>query len=55
MEKKIFQEDKIFIAGSSGMAGKAIVSNLRKKGYGQKDNKGILLTPNRQELDLLDD
>lgn len=54
MNKKLLPEDKIFIAGSTGMAGSAIVSSLRKKGYGLKNKNGILLTPNRKELNLLD-
>ena len=51
MKKYIFPQDKIFIAGSTGMAGSAIVRSLQKYGYGKN---GELLTPNRQELNLLD-
>ena len=51
MKKYIFPEDKIFIAGSTGMAGSAIVRSLKKYGYGEKAK---LLTPNRRVLNLLD-
>ena len=44
--------EKIFIAGSTGMVGQAITRNLIKKGYGNKENGGSLLTPSRQELNL---
>ena len=43
---KIDIDDKIFIAGSTGMAGQAIKKNLIKAGYKN------LLTPYRKELDL---
>ncbi len=42
------KDDKIFIAGSRGLVGSAIVRNLTKKGYTN------LLTPSHAELDLLD-
>ena len=35
------------------MAGSAITRALQRKGYGNKDKGGILLTPKRSELDLL--
>ena len=41
-------QDRIFVAGSRGMAGSAIVRALSAAGYGQ------ILTPPRSELDLLD-
>ena len=47
-EKLIGSNQKIFIAGASGMAGQAIKRNLIKSGY------TFLLTPNRKELDLFD-
>ena len=37
------------------MAGSAIVRSLRRNGYGDPAKGGELLTPTRQELDLLDD
>ena len=52
--KKIDLKDKIFIAGGTGMAGNAIYRSLLKKGYGKENNGGIILTPSRDELDLLD-
>ena len=47
--------DRFFVAGARGMAGSAIVRALRHKGYGDTNQGGVLLTPNRQELNLLDD
>ena len=55
MKKKISQKDKIFIAGSTGMAGKAIKKVLLENGYGLKENGGELLTPTRKDLDLSDE
>ncbi len=54
MNKKISIDEKIFVAGSRGIAGSAICRMLRKSGYGKKENGGILLTPNKRELNLLD-
>ncbi len=45
---KITSEDKIFIAGAHGMAGKAITRNFIKNGY------KFLFTPTRSELNLFD-
>ena len=54
MEKYLINpQDRFFVAGASGMAGSAIVRALKKKGYGDSSKGGELLTPNRQELDLL--
>ena len=53
-QNKIQLNEKIFIAGASGMAGSSIVRSLIRKGYGNKLNNGELLTPNHQELDLTD-
>ena len=53
MRKLISKEERFFIAGSNGMVGRAIVRALKKYGYGEKENKGILLTPSREELNLL--
>ena len=50
MEKSILKE-RIFIAGGSGMVGSAIKRALLNINFG-KNNSGILLTPNRSELDL---
>ena len=51
--KKILLSERIFIAGSTGMAGSAIYRSLKNAGYGQKDYGGVFLTPKRDELDLL--
>tara|TARA_B100000989_G_scaffold297111_1_gene281959 strand:+ start:9312 stop:10313 length:1002 start_codon:yes stop_codon:yes gene_type:complete len=53
MKKLILKNEKFFIAGSRGMVGKAIIKALRKSGYGQKEHGGILLTPSKKELNLL--
>ncbi len=55
MKKQLFLEDKIYIAGSTGMAGSAIIRSLKKSGYGKKENRGDLLTPARTELNLLNE
>ena len=52
MNNKILLNEKIFVAGSKGMAGSAICRSLLKNGYGKKENGGILLTPTRKDLDL---
>ena len=48
MNYLINTKDKIFIAGSTGMVGKAIHAKLLENNYIN------LLTPNRSELNLLD-
>ena len=53
MKKKISLDDRIFIAGSNGMAGKAIYKSLKKAGYGSFNQNGEILTPTRRDLDLL--
>ena len=52
MTKKIDYDDKIFIAGSSGMAGSAIKRELEKNNYGKISEGGELFCPSRKELDL---
>ena len=52
--KKIKIDDKIFIAGASGMAGQAIHRSLIKSGYGNAERGGAILTPARSILDLSD-
>ena len=53
MEKKISYKDRIFIAGSSGMAGGSIYRSLIKSGYGDIKKGGIIFSPSRKELNLL--
>ncbi len=53
MDKKIFKDDNIFVAGASGMAGSAICRSLSKNGYGDINNGGNLFTPSSNELNLL--
>ena len=48
-ENTLRLDDRIFIAGASGMAGSSIVRSLRKKGYGNENNNIKLLTPKRQD------
>ena len=55
MDKKISLNEKFFIAGSSGMVGSSIHRALLKNGYGRKENDGIIFTPKRNNLDLLND
>jgi len=54
MFKRISFEDKIFIAGSSGMVGSAICRMLKHNGYGSNHLGGKLLTPTKKELNLID-
>ena len=52
MKKLINFNEKIFLAGSNGMAGSAIYRSLIKSGYGNKNRGGLILNPGRKELDL---
>ena len=52
MTKLINLSDSFFIAGGSGMVGKAIYKVLSKKGYGKEENGGEILKPSSSELDL---
>ncbi len=54
MNKKITKNEKIFVAGSSGMVGSSICRELRRNNYGSKKYGGELLTPKRKDLNLLD-
>ena len=53
-KKKINLSEKIFIAGGSGMVGSATYKVLIKNGYGSKENNGIIMIPNRKDLNLLE-
>ncbi len=53
MSELIRKSDKIFVAGGTGTAGKAIISALKNNGYG-KEGKGEILAPTHSQLDLLD-
>ena len=55
MDKKISLNEKIFIAGSSGMVGSSINRALLKNGYGRKEFDGVLFTPKRNNLNLLNE
>ena len=46
------KEDRILVAGSSGMAGSAILRKLIESGYGLKKNNGTIFAPQRIDLDL---
>ena len=48
MQKLISKSENFFIAGSRGMVGQAVVKALRKSGYGEKENGGIIFTPSRR-------
>ena len=54
MKKYISLSERIFIAGAAGMVGSSIFKQFIKAGYGNKKNNGIIFTPSRKELDLLD-
>ncbi len=54
MKKLINSNEKFFIAGANGMAGKAIYKKLKENNYGDIKNNGEIFTPNRKQLDLLD-
>ena len=52
MGNLIKKNEKIFVAGHRGMVGSAIVRVLLKNGYCLKNEKGKLLTVNRNRLNL---
>ena len=49
---KLSSDKKIFIAGANGMVGSAVKRLLSKKGFGIKDNKRVIFTPSKSELNL---
>tara|TARA_A100001388_G_scaffold55888_1_gene38466 strand:- start:161 stop:1168 length:1008 start_codon:yes stop_codon:yes gene_type:complete len=52
MNNLISLEDKIYVAGSTGMVGRSICKALKKDGYGNSKLGGKLLVTNRKDLDL---
>ena len=44
--------EKIFLAGSSGMVGSSIYKALKKNGFGNKNIGGEIFTPTRSDLNL---
>ena len=54
MEERFNKEDRIFLAGSTGMVGSSIKRALLNLGYGKDGYRSNLMTPIRKELDLLD-
>ena len=53
MDKGISYDDRILIAGGTGLAGNAILRSLQKYGYGEEKLGGKLFTPKRNELNFL--
>ena len=53
MNNLLNKEDKILIAGANGLAGNSILISLKKSGYGNPENGGVIFTPRRQELNYL--
>ena len=51
--KKIDSNEKIFIAGANGMVGSAIHRKLIESSYGKRELGGMIFTPSRKELNLL--
>ena len=54
MGKKINLNERIFVAGGTGMVGSAIIRYLKKKSYGNKSQGGEILAPTSKELNLVD-
>ena len=54
MRNSIKLNDRIFVAGATGMVGSSIIRKLLQKGYGDINKGGLLLTPTRNEVDLRD-
>ncbi len=53
MDKLISKKDKFFIAGANGMVGNSLYRVLKKNGYGLKEIGGEIMTPSKNELNLL--
>ena len=52
MKNILTKNQRIFIAGANGMVGSAIKRNLLKKSIINFEEKTVLLSPSRQELDI---
>ena len=52
--KLINLNEKIFVAGSSGMVGSSVCRMLKIAGYGNQAYDGKILCPQKKELNLLD-
>ena len=53
MKKNINLNERIFIAGASGMVGSSIKRKLISEGYGDIKKGGVIFSPSRKELNLL--
>ena len=53
MDKKITFQERIFVAGGSGMVGGAVCNALKEKGFGIQKLGGEILKPTRDKLNLL--
>ncbi len=53
MSKLISKNDRILIVGAKGLAGSAILRAFKKNNYGNSKNGGLLLTPSRKDLNLM--
>ena len=51
MKNLLNKKDHIFVAGHNGMVGQAIIRTLKKSGYCNKQNGGILIIADRNELE----
>ncbi len=54
MRNSIENYNKIFIAGGNGMVGSAIIRNILKNKTKEQFKKALILSPQRDELDLTD-
>ena len=54
MKNSLDYSERIFIAGGNGMVGSAIIRNIWKNKNKEQFKKTLILSPNRDELDLTD-
>ncbi len=52
--KKINLNERILVAGGSGMVGNAVCRKLIQAGYGDKSKGGEIFSPSRKKLNLID-